>query len=99
MSKYQLKIEKPSVDGTTGHHTILVHIIELTDSNQTIAGIKETYAIESTALDLKFGGDIQKWLQWVGQEMLTKHVRRTQSHMELISLNGKTIDLDPQEKT
>ena len=93
MSTYQLKIENPSIDGTTGHHMVRVHIVEQVDAEQTVHGIKEVYGIDSTALDLKFAGDVNKWLQWVGQEMLAKHIRRTKVQAELLTMHGKTIDL------
>jgi len=102
MPKYQLKIENPSVDGVTGHHTVEVYIIEQADSGdagngggsvETILGIKEKYGIESSALDLRYGGDVNQWLADVGREMLEKHQRRRSAHHELANLHGKTIDL------
>jgi len=100
MPKYQLKIENPSVDGVTGHHTVEVYIIEQADSGdgsggsvETILGIKEKYGIESSALDLRYSGDVNRWLADVGKEMLEKHQRRRNAHYELTNLHGKTIDL------
>jgi hypothetical protein len=95
MPTYKLKIEKSSIDGTTGHHTADVYIIESSDDGQTLTpGIKERYGIESQALIRKFNGDINKWLAQIGQEMLAKHLSRTQIQTELLGMSGKMIDLN-----
>jgi len=94
MTKYQLHVAKPSVNGTTGHHTVECHIIEHPDDGGgPVHGIMEKYGIDSLALTSLYGGDVNKWLQSVGQEMLVKHQRRQQINTDLANLANKTIDL------
>jgi hypothetical protein len=93
MSTYKLKVEKASINGTTGHHTVFVRVIETTPDNQTIQGVGITHGIDPISLQRKFNGDIQAWLNDVGQDMLTKHIQHTQIQTELLKLTGTTIEI------
>jgi len=91
---YELVIENPSINGITGHHTIQVHICELDEDGKLIdKGIMEVYGIDSLALTRRFDGSLDKWLGWVGQEMLYKHKRRRAAQDQLLTMQGRRIKL------
>jgi hypothetical protein len=94
MPKYKLKIENPSVDGITGHHTVDVHIIETLEDGTEVKGIEERYGVDSLALESAHSGDVNSWLKHVGREMLEKHIRRSKAHIELVNLAGTTIEIE-----
>jgi hypothetical protein len=93
MAKYQLKVLNPSIHGVTGHHTIEVIVVETADNGSTIEGVPEKYGIDSMVLRDVYAGDVKKWLQVVGQEMLEKHQQRQAAHLDLLALDGQSIDL------
>jgi len=95
--EYNLKVTNPTVDGTTGHHTIEVVVID--DGGGE--GVPEKYGIDLPSLDGRFGGDIEKWREWVGQEMLAKHLRRQQVKGEIAKWHGQkfAIPSEPADST
>jgi hypothetical protein len=93
MSTFKLVVENGNIAGTTGHHVVQVHIEETLDDRTVVRGISETYGIESCALVRRHGGDIHKWREWVAQEMLAKHKRRTAAHAEIMQWSGKKFDV------
>lgn len=91
--KYHLSIDNASIDGTTGHHTVQVHIEETGEDDQVRHGIAETYGIDSTALHLAYGGIETEWLKVVATDMLAKHKRRTDIQQRLLSMAGQKIEI------
>ena len=94
---YQYKVDKASVDGTCGHHTVLLQIIETSDG-QTFQGAVERCGIDARSLISKFGGDVTKWIESEAQKLLDLHQRRRLAHMELLSMSGKVFDLPVNEE-
>jgi hypothetical protein len=88
-AKYYLVIESASINGTTGHHTVQVHIERGNERD-----VPETYGIDSTALQSLYGGDEQKWLASVGREMAAKYIRRQAIQSRLIQMSGQRISVD-----
>lgn len=91
-STFRLCVTSASLSGISGHHSINVYIEETRDG-EIIKGIPETYGIESTALQQKYGGDIVEWREWIAQEMLAKHKRRMLANVEVVKWHGQKFDI------
>ena len=79
--------------GTTGHHTVQVHIEETLDNGTVVHGTPEVYGCESIALERRHGGKIEAWREWVAREMLAKHKRRALAHAEIMGWSGQRFDI------
>ena len=95
--KYKLRIKNGDLNGTTGHHTIQVHVREFRDDDTVVDGVPETFGIEPDALQRKFGGDIKAWRQWVGKEMVKRHKIRMLAHAEVLNWSGRDFDIEENE--
>lgn len=82
---YHLLRENPDVSNTTGLHTIEVSVHEHHDDGSIVNGVMEKYGISLAEINQRFDGDIEKWLAWVGRDMLAKHKARQGVHMELLA--------------
>jgi hypothetical protein len=95
-STYKLVISSGNLRGTTGHHEIQCFIRETRPDGKSIDGTPETFGCESMALERKFGGDIKKWRQWVGREMLRKHKSRMLANAEILKWSGQEFDIEDE---
>lgn len=91
--KYSMHVKSAGTNGTTGHHTVHVYIHETLDDGSTFDGIVETFGIESTALESAYGGNIDKWREWVTGELLSRHKKRRLAHAEISQWMGKDFDI------
>lgn len=90
---YHLKILNVVKSEHSGHIAIHVRILERR-GEETIQGATESYAIELTALQSRFQGEVEVWLRWVGREMKRNHLRRTALHTEVGGLQGKELEIE-----
>jgi hypothetical protein len=91
---YKLKLKNTSIDGTTGHHRLDCWIEERA-GEAILLGAVESYGIDLGSLNSQFGGEVEKWLNWIGQDMLKKHLNRMNVHREIASWEGREIPLTP----
>ena len=92
MITYELVADNPDVSHITGQHTIEVYVIEHRDDD-IVTGVKEKYGVSLAEINLRFSGDVYRWLKWVGMDMLAKHKARQGIHTELLAVRGKRFDI------
>ena len=92
-STYYFIVDNPNVSAITGHHTIEVVIEEHQEDGTVVRGIVEKYGMGATEINQRFGGDVDKWLAWIGREMVAKHRARQGIHSELMNRRGQTIQI------
>ena len=82
------------IDSVAGHHTIHAQIEER-DHNGELAHtpIPETFGISHDALEVKFGGDVEKWRDWVAKEMAERHRKRRGVHDKVLEWKGKKFEI------
>ena len=96
-SRYQLVITSAGITGTTGHHTVQCHIQETHDDGAVVNGLSDTWGIESIALQRQHGGDVVKWRNWIGNQMLDRHRLRMMAQAEIATWHGKAFDIGADE--
>lgn len=95
-TKFRLLRTSPDIDASVGHHTIEVSVQEVTMTPSPVLmdqGETEKYGISAAELIAKFGGDVEKWLAWVGQDMLQKHNQRVGIQTSLLQLHNTSVDI------
>lgn len=85
---FHFRVEQASTNGTTGHLTIHARIIEREDKTE-ISGVPETFGIDPLALESQFGGDGEKWREWVKDQMMVKHQKRMKAYTQGHAWAGK----------
>jgi hypothetical protein len=89
---YRVIFDNPDINTITGHHTIEA-VIEEFANDGSMKGVKEKYGISLAEINSRFSGSVDKWLAWVGRDMLTKHKSRHGVHTELMSKRGVAIEV------
>jgi hypothetical protein len=93
MVTYHLHHDNPDVSPITGHHTIEVCVHEHHDDGSIVMGVMEKYGISLAEIDQRFNGSVDKWLAWVGREMLAKHKSHQGVHTELLMKRGTKVEI------
>lgn len=92
------RVEQAWTNGVTGHLTIHARIVER-DGESEVQGVPETFGIDPIALDSQFGGDGEKWREWVKEQMLVKHQKRMKAYVQGHGWVGKEWPIDPPKST
>lgn len=93
-NRLQLHILAADIDSVAGHHSITSQIEESDDTGTLVhAPVRETFGISHDALSLKFGGDIEKWRDWVAREMSDRHRRRMAVQAKILGWRGQKLDI------
>jgi hypothetical protein len=90
---YRLVIDAADFTGTTGHHELTVHIEESLSGRVIATGTSNRFGIHPNVLQSRFGNDISKWREWIGNEMLTRHRNARSVQTELLTWKGKSYDI------
>jgi hypothetical protein len=98
-STYRLIVIGADLTGVTGHHTIHTRIEETAADGETLLGVPDTFGIEIVALERRFGGDIEKWRDWVGATMLKRHQNRMSVQTKVLDWQGQKFDVSAAAST
>lgn len=91
---YHLVRRNPDINLAIGHHTVEAHI-ELKEGDTLLdRGVMEKYGISTEELAVKFGSDIEKWLAWVGRDMLVKYKQRVGVQSDLLKVHDTSVLLE-----
>jgi hypothetical protein len=94
MAVYFLVRRNPDINRAIGHHTVEVHIENRNGDEVLDQGTMEKYGISTQELDTRFGGDIEKWMEWIGQQMLHKYKQSVNVHTDLLKVHGTAIPIE-----
>lgn len=82
------RVEKAFTNGTTGHLTIHARIIER-DEGSEVLGMPEVWGCNPLFIESHFGGDVDKWREWVKDKMLANHQVRMKTYSQANDWAGK----------
>ena len=92
-----LRIDKVLIDGDTGHITVHARYAEV-NGKVTTLGVKHPHGISPQALQLKYNGDQNAWLNAIHTELKAQHAALVPVNDVISKLVGKVIDFDEQGK-
>lgn len=95
-SRFHLNILSADLDSIAGHHSITAQIEETGENGELVhVPVRETFGISHDALEKKFGGDAERWREWVIGEMMDRHKKRTRVQGKVAEWTGKKIEIQP----
>lgn len=90
-SAFHLVRRNPDINMAIGHHTVEVHV-ELREGDSILdRGVMEKYGISTEELVSRFDSDVEKWLLWIGRDMLAKYKQRVGLQSDLLKVHGTDI--------
>lgn len=92
-STYHLVRKNPDLNPATGHHTVEVHVEERDGDTLVNRGVSEKYGISTEELIGRFDSDVEKWLAWIGRDMLAKYKRRMGVCHDLLKVHGTSAEI------
>jgi hypothetical protein len=88
-SIYALIVTASDYSTLIGHHQFTCHIEETLPDGTITRSTPETFGIEWRALQSRFGGEIERWRDWVQAQMLSRHQARMAVHKEILQWRGQ----------
>lgn len=85
-----------SKNATTGLITMEARIIETVDAGSgkgEVIGAVERFHVEALDIANNYGGDVERWLQHKGREMLQRHKLRTAAHNDIGKWHGRRMEI------
>ena len=94
-STFELVITSSDFSLLLGHHQFTCHIEETQPDGTVVEGTPQVYGIEVSALQSRFGNDLEQWLAWVQAQMLGQYQARVAVHQEILQWRGRRMAIAP----
>lgn len=85
-----------SKNADTGLITMEARIIDAADTARgtgEVLGAVERFHVEALDIEKNYGGDVERWLQHKGREMLHRHKLRTATHSDIGKWHGQRMEI------
>lgn len=93
----QLHIIDISKNAVTGLITMEARIIDVAadaaNGANEVIGAVERFHVEALDIANNYGGDVERWLQHKGREMLHRHKLRTAAHNDVGKWHGQRMEI------
>lgn len=88
----QLHIIDISKNAATGLITMEARIIDGGNEPNSVGAV-ERFHVEALDIANNYGGDVERWLQHKGREMLHRHKLRTATHSDIGKWHGQRMEI------